>query len=231
MASSAIVLTGVVAFRQITALQDNGRLLARLDHSATHDALTELPNRALFGRRLQKALASPGDRTVSVALIDLDDFKIVNDTLGHETGDVLLVAAARRLATCLRDQDTVARLGGDEFVVILDGIDRAGADAAAERIMAALARPVVAGGHELRIRASIGIADGRSGDEASQLLRHADIRTARSTSSSWTVPSPRSTRPPSPRSPPPRSTWREPSGCTSSPKASRPHDRPRPRTE
>jgi diguanylate cyclase (GGDEF)-like protein len=120
-------------------------------------------------------LTRPGDQTVSVALIDLNDFKVVNDTLGHETGDVLLIEAARRLSTCVREQDTVARLGGDEFVVVLDGIDRAGADAAAERIVATLTRPVVADGHELRIRASIGIADGRSGDEPSKLLRHADI--------------------------------------------------------
>jgi diguanylate cyclase (GGDEF)-like protein len=175
VAAGAIVLTGVVVVRQITAFQDNGRLLARLDHSATHDALTQLPNRVLFGKRLQKALSTPGDRPVSVALIDLDDFKIVNDTLGHETGDVLLIEAARRLAACVRAQDTVARLGGDEFVVVLDGIDRAGADATAERIIAALTSPVVADGHELRIRASIGIADGRSGDDASRLLRQADI--------------------------------------------------------
>jgi diguanylate cyclase len=175
VASSAIVLTGVVVFRQITAFQDNGRLLARLDHSATHDALTQLPNRVLFGERLHQALSASGDRTVSVALIDLNDFKIVNDSLGHEVGDVLLVEAARRLARCVRVQDTVARLGGDEFVVVLDGIDRAGADAAAERMIAALVEPVVADGHQLRIRASIGIADGRGGDDASRLLREADI--------------------------------------------------------
>ncbi len=173
--ATAVVLTGLVVLRQVTALRDNGRLLARLDHGATHDALTQLPNRVLFGQRLQRALTAPEPRPVSVALIDLDDFKEVNDTLGHEVGDMLLIAVAHRLTACVRAEDTVARLGGDEFVVVLDGADRATADAAAERMIEALRRPVVAGGHELSIRASIGIADGRTGDDPSRLLRHADI--------------------------------------------------------
>jgi diguanylate cyclase (GGDEF)-like protein len=110
-----------------------------------------------------------------VALIDLDDFKEVNDTLGHEIGDVLLIAVAQRLAGVLRQEDMVARLGGDEFVVVIDDADPAAADLAAGRMKDALAAPVLADGHELPIRASIGIADGRTGDEASTLLRHADI--------------------------------------------------------
>jgi diguanylate cyclase (GGDEF)-like protein len=171
----AVVLTAIVVVRQVTAFLDNGRLLSRLDHGATHDALTQLPNRALFNKRLQAALTAPGDRPVCVALIDLDDFKEVNDTLGHEVGDLLLVAVAQRLDGCVRTEDTVARLGGDEFVVILDGADPAAADQAAERMLDALCLPVLADGHELPIRASIGIADGRTGSEASVLLRHADI--------------------------------------------------------
>jgi diguanylate cyclase (GGDEF)-like protein len=172
---AAVLLTAIVVIRQITAFQANGRLLEQLDHSATHDALTDLPNRVLFHKRLKAALTAPGDRPVSVALIDLDDFKEVNDTLGHEVGDVLLIAVAERLRGCLRQGDTVARLGGDEFVVVLDDADPAAADLAAERMMAALHEPVYADGHELPIRASIGIADGRSGEEPSVLLRHADI--------------------------------------------------------
>jgi diguanylate cyclase (GGDEF)-like protein len=171
----AVVLTALVVLRQVIAFRENGRLLNRLDHGATHDALTQLPNRVLFHQRLQTALTAPGDRPVSVALIDLDDFKEVNDTLGHEVGDLLLIGVAQRLAACVRQEDTVARLGGDEFVVVLDGADPAAADLAAERMTEALRTPVPADGHELPIRASIGIADGRSGAEASVLLRQADI--------------------------------------------------------
>jgi diguanylate cyclase (GGDEF)-like protein len=172
---AAVMITALVVLRQLTAFHDNSRLLDRLDHGAKHDALTQLPNRVLFHSRLQQALTAPGDRPVAVALIDLDDFKEVNDTLGHEVGDLLLVGVAQRLAGCVRAGDTIARLGGDEFVVVLDDADPASADQAAERMMNALRQPVYADGHELPIRASIGIADGRSGDESSVLLRHADI--------------------------------------------------------
>jgi diguanylate cyclase (GGDEF)-like protein len=172
---AGVLLTVVVVSRQVIAFRENGQLLERLDHGATHDALTRLPNRVLFNKRLQTALTTPGDRPVSVALIDLDDFKEVNDTLGHEVGDLLLVAVAQRLAGVMRKEDMVARLGGDEFVVVLDGADPAATDLAAERMAAALHPPVLAAGHELTIRASIGIADGHTGDEASVLLRQADI--------------------------------------------------------
>jgi diguanylate cyclase (GGDEF)-like protein len=171
----AVLLTGLVVLRQVLAFRENGRLLEQLDHGATHDALTQLPNRVLFHKRLQTALTADVDRPVAVALIDLDDFKEVNDTLGHEIGDVLLIAVAQRLAGVLRQEDMVARLGGDEFVVVIDDADPAAADLAAGRMKDALAAPVLADGHELPIRASIGIADGRTGDEASTLLRHADI--------------------------------------------------------
>jgi diguanylate cyclase (GGDEF)-like protein len=171
----AVVLTALVVLRQVIAFQENGRLLSQLDHRATHDALTELPNRVLFNERLQSALTAPGDRPVAVALIDLDDFKEVNDTLGHEVGDLLLIAVAKRLAGSVRREDTVARLGGDEFVVVLDNADPAAADLAAERMTEALRTPIRADRHELPIRASIGIADGHTGAEASVLLRQADI--------------------------------------------------------
>ncbi len=172
---AAVLLTGLVVLRQLIAFQDNRRLLDRLDHGATHDALTQLPNRRLFNERLQRALADPGGGPLSVALIDLDDFKIVNDNLGHEAGDALLIAVAQRLTGCVRATDTVARLGGDEFVVIFHGVEPAAAAAAADRVITALAPPVVAEGHELLIRASIGIADGGPGSDPSDLLRQADI--------------------------------------------------------
>ncbi|MBL7257364.1 putative bifunctional diguanylate cyclase/phosphodiesterase [Paractinoplanes lichenicola] len=172
---AAVLLTAVVVVRQITAFQDNGRLLRRLDHGATHDALTQLPNRVLFHERLRRAVEAADARPVAVALIDLDDFKEVNDTLGHEVGDQLLIAVAQRLNGCVRAEDTVARLGGDEFVVVLDGADPEAADLAARRMIEALKAPVLVDGHELPIRASIGIADGRAGDDPSVLLRQADI--------------------------------------------------------
>ncbi|GAA0812905.1 putative bifunctional diguanylate cyclase/phosphodiesterase [Spirilliplanes yamanashiensis] len=171
----AVGLTVIVVLRQLTAFQENRRLLDRLNHGATHDALTQLPNRALFADRLQKAVAGPGDGVFSVVLIDLDDFKVVNDNLGHEVGDALLIAVAERLAGCVRIADTVARLGGDEFVLLLDGSAADAAEIAVQRIVESLAKPVVADGHELLIRASIGIAGGKTGDTPSTLMRHADI--------------------------------------------------------
>ena len=173
--TTVVVLTALVVLRQVTAFQENARLLDRLDHGANHDALTQLPNRFLFHKRLESALSTEASHPVGVALIDLDDFKEVNDTLGHEVGDLLLIAVAQRLNDCVRAGDTVARLGGDEFVVVLDDADPEAADRAAERMIEALRLPVLADGHELPIRASIGIADGHSGDDASLLLRHADI--------------------------------------------------------
>jgi diguanylate cyclase (GGDEF)-like protein len=176
IAVAAVALTALVVLRQLTAFQDNGRLLARLDHNATHDAMTQLPNRALFRQRLQMALSAPGaDHRVSVALIDLDDFKLVNDTLGHSVGDALLVEIAPRLSGMVRSEDTVARLGGDEFVVVLEDIDPADAERIVQRMIDALSTPVLAEGHELLVHASIGIADGRSGDDPSELLRRADV--------------------------------------------------------
>ncbi|MEU4690356.1 EAL domain-containing protein [Actinoplanes sp. NPDC023714] len=155
---AAAALTALVVWRQITAFRENADLVARLDHSSTHDALTGLPNRALFHQRLADALAA--DQPVSIALIDLDDFKTVNDTLGHGAGDALLTTVAARLRDSVREGDTVARLGGDEFVVLLAGITPAEAELLARRMIASLAEPVLADGHELLVRASIGLADG-----------------------------------------------------------------------
>jgi diguanylate cyclase (GGDEF)-like protein len=175
VAAGAVWLTALVVIRQITSMRDNARLLAQLEHGATHDALTGLPNRVLFHRRLQRSLTTGAARPVAVVLLDLDGFKEVNDTLGHEVGDRLLVALAQRLTTCVRDGDTVARLGGDEFVMVLDDNDPAAADEVAGRIIAALRQPVTTDGRELTVGASIGIADGRTGDDPSKLLRLADI--------------------------------------------------------
>ncbi|GIE97471.1 GGDEF domain-containing protein [Paractinoplanes rishiriensis] len=171
----AVFLTALVMARQVLVLRENSRLLTRLDHSATHDALTGLPNRALLEKRLERSLAAADDRLVTVALIDLDDFKEINDTLGHDAGDQMLIEFARRLAGCVRDGDTVARLGGDEFVAVLDGADRAEADRVAGRMVAALRPATTIDGHDVPLRASIGLATGRAGDDAAVLRRRADV--------------------------------------------------------
>jgi diguanylate cyclase (GGDEF)-like protein len=165
-ALAAVALTGVVVGRQLTAFRENARLMRRLDHGATHDTLTQLPNRALFTSRLTAALAA--GEPVHVALIDLDDFKTVNDTLGHGAGDALLVAVAQRLTSAVGASDTVARLGGDEFVVILSSDHPADA---AGRLIEALTEPV----GDLLVRASIGLAGAAPGDAPEDLLRRADI--------------------------------------------------------
>jgi diguanylate cyclase (GGDEF)-like protein/PAS domain S-box-containing protein len=136
---------------------------AALSHGALHDALTGLPNRALFLDRLAHALARPAadgePGHVAVLFIDLDRFKLVNDSLGHVVGDALVVRVARIIEAALRPGDTVARLGGDEFVMLLEGVrDAAEATRVAQRLQDALAEPVEVDGRELYTTASIGIA-------------------------------------------------------------------------
>jgi diguanylate cyclase (GGDEF)-like protein/PAS domain S-box-containing protein len=150
----------------------------RLAHQATHDPLTGLPNRVLFLDRLTVALARAARRPDSVAVLflDLDDFKVINDGLGHAAGDEILTAAGARLADALRPADTVARFGGDEFVVVCD--DLTGQDhgrAIAERLLDALAPPFPHPRGDIHLRASIGIAFASQGAErADELLRDAD---------------------------------------------------------
>ena len=156
----------------------NWRLDDRLKHQAFHDPLTGLGNRTLFTTRLAHAL-DRRDRdisTVAVLFVDLDDFKMVNDSLGHEAGDAVLTRVAERVQSVLRPFDTAARLGGDEFAVLLE--DTAGPDAAAEtaeRIIAALARPFTLQGSEVAMHASIGVAMATAGVEGVELLRQADV--------------------------------------------------------
>jgi diguanylate cyclase (GGDEF)-like protein len=143
---------------------------------ATHDSLTGLPNRTLFQRRCSKALsgAARTGRSPVVLLLDLDDFKQVNDTLGHHFGDQLLVSVAGRLAEAVRPGDTVARLGGDEFALLLaDGGGDAGTHIA-DRIAALLERPFLLDGISLDVDTSIGIASGNPGEDVLTLIRHAD---------------------------------------------------------
>lgn len=149
---------------------------ARLRHQALHDALTGLPNRVLFRDRLEMARARherDGGRGLAVLFLDLDDFKRVNDSHGHETGDRLLVEVAGRVAGAVRASDTVARLGGDEFAVICEDVDAAAALQVAARIGKALEDPVEVDGVRVDSRASIGIALSPPYDVA-DLLRLAD---------------------------------------------------------
>jgi diguanylate cyclase (GGDEF)-like protein len=156
---------------------ENVNLQEQLCHRANHDVLTALPNRGLFTEQLNAAVQrARADQQVSVLFIDLDDFKTVNDGMGHAAGDALLYAVAERLRGCQRRDDIVARLGGDEFAVLLLDVDgTADAVAVAERMLAALEDPIHLGDVRLNIRSSIGIAMGSPSDDPQTLLRNADI--------------------------------------------------------
>jgi len=150
----------------------------QLTYQAFHDALTGLPNRALLTDRVTHALerALRSGTEVAVLFLDVDDFKTINDSLGHVAGDQLLVELARRLQGCLRGSDTAARLGGDEFAILLEethGIE--GAARAATRILDAVAPPFTLGDTELLAHASIGIVLGGADQTAGELLRNADV--------------------------------------------------------
>ena len=151
---------------------------ARVEHLAYHDGLTTLPNRSLFRKLLGQSIRSArGDGSkLAVMFLDLDGFKQVNDTIGHEGGDQLLQQVATRLIACLRDSDTVARLGGDEFVILLPHLDDPGyAAAAAQKILDAASRPYVIVGREFRVTASIGISTyPADGLDEQTLTKHAD---------------------------------------------------------
>ena len=149
----------------------------KLTHQAFHDSLTNLPNRAAFRIGLDHALHGASEGRIAVLFLDLDDFKAVNDTLGHDVGDQLLVAVGARIASTLRPGDTVARLGGDEFAVLLKRMeDEYIASRVAERITRQLLPPFAIDGQEISIRASIGIAGLVSGQEAAdELIRNADV--------------------------------------------------------
>ena len=151
---------------------------AELARMAFHDGLTGLPNRVMFHDRVARALASDVDAESALAVIfvDLDDFKTVNDSLGHAAGDELLRGVAERLCGATRGSDTVARLGGDEFAVLLTHLGDPGAiDAVVARMQAALARPTTIQGRDVHSLGSLGIAVAEPGDTVEILLRNADV--------------------------------------------------------
>lgn len=150
---------------------------AQIEHMARHDALTDLPNRALFRERLEGALArTQRGETIAVLCLDIDHFKNINDTLGHLIGDALLRSVSARLLACVRNVDTVARLSGDEFAIIQVALERVDeATVLAERIVAAMAEPFDLDDHRVAVTTSIGVSIGPGhGIDADRLLKSAD---------------------------------------------------------
>ena len=157
-------------------LLENDRVKEQLRYQAYHDALTGLPNRLLFADQVRQALLRERkEEAPAVLFLDLDDFKTINDSLGHGAGDELLVAVAHRLRSHVRPGDIVARLGGDEFAVLLERTELDDGERAAERLVRALRTPFVLSGHEMSIHASIGIAGHYGAGTADELLRNADV--------------------------------------------------------
>lgn len=152
-------------------------LKEQMRHQAYHDPLTGLANRTLFSERVEHALQRGGGtpEPVTAMFIDLDDFKTVNDSLGHPAGDALLRSVAQRMMSTLRPGDTAARLGGDEFAVLLERTDTEGAREVAARILSALREPLFVAGSDVHVRASIGIAVAGPGCSTEELLRSADV--------------------------------------------------------
>ncbi len=164
----------------LTDVSDRKVIEHQLVHEATHDALTGLPNRAHFRDLLGQALDRTRrrhDRPLAVLFVDLDRFKVINDSLGHHSGDQLLIATANRISSCLRDGDVVARLGGDEFALVIAAVhDRHDAGVVAARIQSAISASVLMEEHEVFTTASIGIALSLTGEDTpEEMLKRADL--------------------------------------------------------
>jgi len=165
----------VLTIRDVT---EQRKLEEELKHRAFHDALTGLPNRLLFQDRVsqQLSLARRSGLTVGVLFVDLDEFKTVNDTMGHGIGDEMLAAVAARLRSLFRDADTAARLGGDEFAVLVPDADGPQAvEAAADRIVEAFSEPFILGSWSVITTATVGVATSQDSINTDELLRHADL--------------------------------------------------------
>jgi diguanylate cyclase (GGDEF)-like protein len=182
-----VALTGVVGLRQVMAMRENERLLRQIDtnleelhvtkdrlaYQATHDPVTGLANRHLFEQRITAALAGPDP--VTLALIDVDDFKLINDRFGHLAGDEVLKRIGERLDTATRAEDTVARLGGDEFAVLLCGTSSDNARQILGRLSDALEVPIRTDGEAMLVGVSIGLAEAWPGATPDELLHRADL--------------------------------------------------------
>jgi len=169
-----VVLFGLVVLRLVAMAKELEQSRTLLLHEATHDALTGLGNRALFSDQIERALAN--DVPVAVLCLDLDDFKVVNDSLGHPAGDVVLQVVGERLLGLLRPGDAVARLGGDEFAMMITGADASTGAAVAQRALAAVRQAIgIPDGPIVHSNVSIGIAHSSSDSSVEALLRDADI--------------------------------------------------------
>jgi diguanylate cyclase (GGDEF)-like protein len=158
------------------SLSELQELKEQLRHQAYHDALTALPNRRLFAEHVARALADHSPSRVAVLFLDLDDFKTINDSLGHSAGDSLLQAVAGRVRASVRPHDVPARLGGDEFAVLTESAEAGEAEGVAERLVEALEKPFSIDGREISVHTSVGIAYGGKGaSTADELLRNADV--------------------------------------------------------
>jgi diguanylate cyclase (GGDEF)-like protein/PAS domain S-box-containing protein len=157
-------------------VSERRRLTDQLTHEAHHDSLTGLPNRALLMKRIEKVLANRGSHRSALLLIDLDDFKVINDRHGHAAGDLVLEVIGRRLRKTVRAGDTVARLGGDEFALLMSG-SAAQVHKTADRLIAQIGKPVVAGGRRFLVRASVGVVFAGEDERETphSMLSHADI--------------------------------------------------------
>jgi diguanylate cyclase (GGDEF)-like protein len=177
-ASSTLLMTAVLA-RQYMVVRQNQRLLKMVADQALRDTLTGLANRDLFNDRLMHAvqLHETDSQSVAVLSMDLDDFKLVNDSLGHPAGDALLIQAAERLQGCVRTSDTVARVGGDEFAVLMEGLPEL-SRLVAHRVVSAFEEPFLVDGQQLLMRPSVGLAVASSANpdlSADLLLKQADV--------------------------------------------------------
>ena len=173
------LMAGVLggALGQQIEMHSEQQLREELRHKAQNDPLTGLPNRALFNDRLAQAIArdARSDRQFALMYMDIDRFKLVNDTYGHSMGDAVLEEFARRVRSVVRSSDTLARLGGDEFALIAENLrNREEAEQIAQKILLAVRSPCVIGGQTFEISTSIGIAVAQKGMDAEQLVRKAD---------------------------------------------------------
>ena len=161
---------------QLEDITERKQMEDELSHQALHDSLTGLANRALLGDRLQQSLAGMRQRgtQLGVIFLDLDDFKLVNDSLGHSAGDQLLSLVAARLSGIVRHSDTISRFGGDEFVVVCDDASIEQTERTAERVLNAVREPYEIGNREINVTASVGIAIADAGSSAESLLRDSD---------------------------------------------------------